>query len=101
VVLPAIVFSADRQLASDTDLSYIVEMLQADTSLRVYLVAHLGGSEALPVLMQRSSLRADYLTQQLINLGISSDRISAQGVGPLVPMCSTENCTDRIELVLQ
>jgi len=101
VVLPAIVFSADNQLASASDLSYIVEMLQADASLRVYLVAHLGGSEPLPVLMQRSSSRAGYLARQLIALGISSDRISAQGVGPLVPMCSAANCRDRIELVLQ
>lgn len=101
IVLPGISFTDDNQLGAETDLSYIVEMLQSDTSLQVYLVSHLGGDEPLQSLMQRSAARASYLTQQLINAGLGRERISAQGVGPLAPVCAASNCNERIEMVLQ
>lgn len=101
VVLPAILFATDSQLADGTDLSFVVELLEADQSMRIYLVVHLTGAEPIDRLMQRSTLRASFLRQQLIDLGVDADRIDARGVGPLAPACASVNCSERIELVLQ
>ena len=76
-------------------------MLETDTSLNIYLVVHLGGSDSLDSLLARSLMRAELLKQQLQNLGIDGSRIIAQGVGPLAPNCGTGNCQNRIEVVLR
>lgn len=101
IVLPGISFLGDNQLAEEVDLSYVVDMLQSDQSLQVYLVSHLGGNQPLQILMQRTASRARFLRQRLIDLGIGADRIDARGVGPLAPACAVENCSERVELVLQ
>lgn len=101
LILPGISFRGDNQLGADTDLSYLVEMLQNNAELRVYLVAHLSGDEPLANLMRRSTVRANLLARQLIEAGIDADRVIAQGVGPLAPACAAANCGDRVELVLR
>ncbi len=101
IVLPGISFLGDNQLTEGVDLSYVVDLLQSDLSLQVYLVSHLGGNQPLQILMQRSASRARFLRQQLIELGIGADRMDAQGVGPLAPVCAATNCSERVELVLQ
>jgi len=101
VTAPSLNFIADNQLTIESDLAPIANMLETDTSLNIYLVVHLGGSDSLDSLMARSLMRAELIKQQLQNLGIDGSRIIAQGVGPLAPICGTGNCQDRIEVVLR
>ena len=101
VTAPSLNFIADNQLTIESDLAPIANMLETDTSLNIYLVVHLSGSDSLDSLMARSLMRAELLKQQLQNLGIDGSRIIAQGVGPLAPICGTGNCQDRIEVVLR
>ena len=101
VIAPFLNFIADNQLTIESDLAPIANMLETDTSLNIYLVVHLSGSDSLDSLMARSLMRAEFLKQQLQNLGIDGTRIIAQGVGPLAPICGTGNCQDRIEVVLR
>lgn len=100
-VVPDIEFISDLALSDESDLSSTVSLLQSDPSLRVYLVAHLGGDEDVDTLLQRSQQRADVLRQLLIGRGIAANRINAQGVGPLAPSCNAATCGDRVEIVLQ
>ena len=101
IILPALEFDSDTQLSDAADLSSTVELLNADSSIRVYLVAHLQGTQSLEVLLRRSALRAATLRESLISLGVAGEKIVAQGIGPLAPACDTDNCAERIELVLQ
>jgi len=100
-VIPSIIFDDEDQLRPESDLGELITLLRADSSMRVYLVAHLSGDQPLATLMQRSSVRAEQLRQRLIEFGFPANRIDAQGVGPLSPSCGEENCGDRIELVLR
>lgn len=100
-VLPGIEFTAADELTGDSDLSYLIEILNSDDSLRIYLVGHLQGSQPLAQLMQRSLQRAINLRQELVNRGVDGDRIVAQGVGPLAPACAIDDCAVRMEMVLQ
>ena len=101
VVASTLSFITDNRLSPQSNLAPIVNMLRADMSLNVYLVVHLGGSGSLESLMSRSLARAELLKQQIQDLGINGDRITAQGVGPLAPTCAAGNCQDRIEVVLR
>lgn len=101
VVLAGLNFRSDTQLADSTALSNVVELLNDDASLRVYLVAHLQGNQPLEELLQRSAVRAATVRASLISLGVDGERIIAQGVGPLAPACDGVNCSERVELVLQ
>ena len=101
VALPMVSFDSEGQLAPETDLSPVVELLQSERSLQFYVVAHLGGAEPLETLLARSAGRAEVLRQALIARGVSGDRLTAQGVGPLAPVCNITDCTERAELVLR
>lgn len=101
VILPTLDFESDTQLSDAADLSSTVELLNRDASIRVYLVAHLQGAQPLEALLRRSATRAATVRERLIGLGVDGERIIAQGVGPLAPVCETDNCAERIELVLQ
>ncbi|NQV68758.1 MAG: DUF4892 domain-containing protein [Pseudohongiella sp.] len=101
IILPALEFDSDTQLSDAADLSSTVALLNADSSIRVYLVAHLQGTQSLEVLLRRSALRAATLRESLISLGVDGGKIIAQGIGPLAPACETDYCAERIELVLQ
>ncbi|MDD9891007.1 MAG: DUF4892 domain-containing protein [Gammaproteobacteria bacterium] len=101
IVITDIEFENDLALTSDSDLSAVVGLLQADPSLRIYLVAHLSGEADLDALIQRSQQRANVLRQLLIGRGVDANRIIARGIGPLAPACNAEVCGDRVEIVLQ
>lgn len=102
VELPAINFQSDDRLPSEANIEPIVAVLNADESLRVYLVAHLSQrGQALDVLMRRSAARASALRQALIAAGIAAERIESAGAGPLAPRCRGGNCEERVELVLR
>lgn len=89
------------QLTENVNLTELYEVLRDAPELRVYLVAHLSGSDDVELLKRRSLSRAMSIRSRLIALGIAADRISAQGVGPLAPTCAEDNCADRVELLLR
>ena len=102
VVLKNIEFENDLSLTRDSDISYLISLLEKNPSLKFYLVAHLyqeeGKSEEL---VTRSDQRANVLRQVLLGRGIDREQIQAYGVGPFAPNCGDERCTDRVELVMQ
>lgn len=101
VILSGVTFGPGDRLISAGELSQLVEILNQDPSLQIYLVAHLRDTGSVEDLMARSLQRANLLRQEFIGRGIDGDRISAQGVGPLAPACASGSCDQRIELVLQ
>lgn len=101
IILSGIEFENDLALSVDSDLSAIVNMLQANPSFRIYLVAHLSEGDEFAALIERSQQRANMLRELLITRGIEGNRIVARGVGPLAPSCNVAACTDRVEIVLQ
>ena len=102
VVLKNIVFENDLTLTRESDISYLVSLLEKNPSVKFYLVAHLyqegGESEEL---IARSHQRANVLRQVLLGRGIDREQIQAYGVGPFAPYCGAERCADRVELVMQ
>jgi hypothetical protein len=101
-VLVSLAFVNDGQLVEEANLEEVVNLLESEPALRIYLVAHLGGSEPLDNLLRRSQARAEFVARQLVQLGIDAERIVPRGVGPLAPTCTaSSDCGDRIELVLQ
>lgn len=101
IVITGIQFKDDLVVTAESDLSVTLNMLKSDPSLRVYLVAHLSGEDAIETLMERSQQRADSLRGLLVGSGVEDNRIIARGVGPLAPTCNAETCGDRVEIVLQ
>ena len=83
----------------------IVKMLNADPSLNLYVVGHTDMKGKFDYNMNLSKKRAEAVVNELINkYGISSSRLTPDGVGPLVPVATNE--TDggrkqnrRVELV--
>ena len=80
-------------------------MLNADPSLNLYVVGHTDMKGKFDYNMNLSKKRAEAVVNELINkYGISSSRLTPDGVGPLVPVATNE--TDggrkqnrRVELV--
>ena len=102
VVLPAFSFQSNNRLTVPVDVEPLVSALNSDQALSIYVVAHLKqDGQSLQNLMQRSLARANSLRQALITAGIEAQRIEAAGVGPLAPYCASDNCEERIEIVLR
>ena len=101
VVVPGLQFDGQDQLIEEGGVALLIETLLRHPQLRVYVVAHLRSEGSLEAQVQRSRHRAALIAAQLGEAGIAAERISAQGVGPLAPACSTGSCTERVELVLQ
>lgn len=92
----------DRLEVSD-GLKELAELMRVDENMAIYLVAHLRSGEVLAEQLQRSQRRADLARQELLTLGVSSERVTSHGVGPLAPACRyREGCPepDRLEVVL-
>lgn len=100
VAVPGLTFTNDRQLDVSVDLSGLASELQSIPERSFYVVAHLTGPQALDQLLNRSSIRAQTVRQQLINLGVDSSQLIARGLGPLAPSCEAGDCLERVELVL-
>lgn len=101
VSLPTVFFAADNELGENADLLPVVELIRSSPELRFYLVVHLDDGGTLEELLARSASRAQFLKQQLVDMGVASDRLIAQGIGPLAPGCEIANCENRVELVLR
>lgn len=99
-------FSLDHHLtpASAKVIAIAATALNMDESFNVYVVGHLQGSDGLKSLVDHSRQRAQQVVTMLIEEGVKTTRISAQGVGPLAPVHGSvgpDNSTGgRIELVL-
>jgi len=101
VSLPTVFFAADNELGENADLIPVVELMRSNPELQFYLVVHLDDEGDLEQLQARSTSRAQFLKQQLVDLGVDGDRLIARGVGPLAPGCELADCEDRVELVLR
>lgn len=101
IVLPAIAFDDNDRLTVNSDVNYLAELFAADADLQAYLVSHLPGDAPLETLLERSLQRAQTLRSRLIELGVAAERISAQGLGPLAPLCDGSDCGERVELVIR
>ncbi|MES3008118.1 MAG: DUF4892 domain-containing protein [Pseudomonadota bacterium] len=101
VVVPGLRFDEQDQLIDDGGVALLIETLLENPQLRLYIVAHLRAEGSLEAQVERSRHRAALITAQIADGGIAAERISAQGVGPLAPVCSTASCSERVELVPQ
>ncbi|MEX2130787.1 MAG: DUF4892 domain-containing protein [Pseudohongiellaceae bacterium] len=99
--LTPVTFDEEDNLLLSDGLQTVVELLEENPDLNVYIVAYLRVPGAYRSLMQRSLDRAEAVREALSGLGIDEDRIVAQGVGPLAPRCAEGDCDERVELVLQ
>ena len=101
VAIPELSFINDRQIENPEILESIAVEMNEQAELEFYIVAHLSGDQELQPLLNRSTVRAQTVRQQLINLGVESNRLEARGLGPLAPSCPGTDCQQRIELVLR
>ena len=90
---------------SEPTLQAITDMLNANSSLKIYVVGHTDMTGQLDYNMELSLRRAESVVDALVNThGIAADRLKAQGAGPLSPV-STNNTEEgrklnrRVELV--
>jgi outer membrane protein OmpA-like peptidoglycan-associated protein len=96
---------ADIKPESEPTLKEIVNLLQQDTKLKLYVVGHTDNVGGLDYNMKLSQQRAEAVVKELISkYKITPDRLKANGVGPLAPV--TSNDTEegkaknrRVELV--
>lgn len=99
-VIPRLQFSDDSTLGESGGIEMIVDILQSDSLLEVFVVAHLREPETdLDALLSRSRQRAEVIRELLVEAGITPSRVVARGVGPLAPRCPAQDCSERIELV--
>ncbi len=95
---PVYIDAKDQKLniARDADLLRdVVLVLKAHPQLKLYIVGHQYGPKTLPILQQESLENAQRLRQYLLDLGIGPERLTAHGVGSLVPGIGK----NRVELV--
>ena len=81
-------------------LDSVIAALQKNSRLKLYVVGHLRTDQGLEVSQQRSLTRAQSVVDVLVQSGIDSQRLSAQGVGPLAPV-NQSGSIDRIGLVVR
>lgn len=101
VAIPGLTFGADDQPEPGAGLDDLAEALRLDPELRLYVVGHLQADGSLDDLLARSEARAQAVLQLLVDRGIGAERLTAQGLGPLAPICASGNCAERVELVPQ
>lgn len=101
-VIPRLSFADNDGLEESEGVGLIVDILQSDSLLEVFVVAHLReADEDLDTLVTRSSRRAESIRERLVESGITASRVIARGVGPLAPRCPAQDCNERIELVIR
>lgn len=101
VVITRLAFDDNDELINEEGVELIVDLLQRNGLMQVYIVGHLQDDETIDVLQQRSLQRAQQVVERVVAAGIDANRVQAQGVGPLAPYCRPGPCGQRIELVLR
>lgn len=87
---------SDSQLLNNDQLEAVISVLQTHSG-KLAIVSHLYGTEAVEVLIQRSTDWSDAVKRQLSKSGASGEKIVTFGAGPLQPAAGQFN---RVELVL-
>ncbi len=99
--LNGVSFNSQDQLSDEGGLNLLRDTLINEPLLQVYIVSHLSGEQSLAQLQERSQRRAQTIVDALVAMQIDASRLSAQGVGPLAPVCRQAPCAQRIEVVAQ
>lgn len=109
VEVPGIYFDfnkAEIKPESEPALNELVKLLQADTSLRIWVVGHTDSVGSAEGNVTLSNARAQAVVKALVEKKIAAMRLAAKGVGPFAPVAS--NATEdgraknrRVELVAQ
>ena len=107
VEVPGIFFDTAKSEVkpeSEAALKEVVKLLQADPTLKVWVVGHTDNTGAEEMNVSLSQARAASVVKALAQLGIAAARLAPHGAGPYAPV--TENKTDegraknrRVELV--
>lgn len=98
---------ADIKQESEAALKEIAKLLQQNEALNLYVVGHTDNIGNLTYNMKLSKARADAVLNELVvKYKISSERLTAYGVGSLAPMASNKTndgraMNRRVELVEQ
>lgn len=98
---------ADVKPESDATLKEIAKLLQQDLKLKLFVVGHTDNQGTLESNMDLSRRRAAAVVQMLTGkYGVTSARLTGQGVGPLSPVASNDAeegraKNRRVELVKQ
>ncbi len=108
VALYAIYFDFDKAIVkpeSAAALTEIARLLKENPTLNIYVVGHTDLKGTLEYNLNLSKQRAEAVVKELLSkYSIGAERLSAQGVGPLVPIMSNKNekgrsANRRVELV--
>ncbi|MGZ5274208.1 MAG: sodium/proton-translocating pyrophosphatase, partial [Kaistella sp.] len=86
--------SSDLKPGSEAQLTNLAEIMNAYPTLRVKLGGYTDDTGNPDSNMKLSNLRAQTAKLKLLEMGISGDRIEAEGYGPLFPICEA-NDTDE------
>ncbi|MBT8146188.1 MAG: DUF4892 domain-containing protein [Gammaproteobacteria bacterium] len=101
IIIPELVFDDQDRLTDAGGINQIATQLQANESIDLYVVGHLQDQGLLDNLIARSLRRAERTRDLLIERGVDASRLTARGVGPLAPLCSENDCAERVELVVR
>lgn len=101
VVITDLGFNDSDELVNADGIDLIVDVLSRDALLNVYIVGHLEDIGSLSELQARSEQRAQAVVDRVAAAGIDADRLQAEGLGPLAPVCRPGPCGQRIEMVLR
>lgn len=86
--------SADLKPGSDTQLNNLAEIMNAYPNLKVKLGGYTDNTGNESSNLKLSNLRAQTAKLKLLEMGISADRIEAEGYGSQFPVCEA-NDTDE------
>lgn len=96
--------SANIKPSSHKELNLVIEYLQKNPAVKLYVVGHTDDTGDLESNKKLSKERAKAVKTYLTNKGIGADRLLSGGAGPLAPVASNENedgkkLNRRVELV--
>lgn len=109
IILYGILFDFDKATIkpeSQPQLDEMAHYLESNADEKVFVVGHTDNQGEIDYNMKLSAARADAVVKALAKAGISSKRLVAKGVGPLVPVASNRSeegqaLNRRVELVEQ
>lgn len=99
IALYGIYFDTDKsdiKPESNATLKEIVNLLKSDKNLNLYIVGHTDMTGSFDHNLDLSKKRADSVVRELITkYGVSKNRLTANGVGPLAPVSTNEDESGR------